>query len=73
MNTNDETEMKTADNAEAKEAVTTSSESKENDSSLQALVDEEQFLVRGRLRQELGREPTQEEVDKWLSEQTEGY
>ncbi len=45
----------------------------ENDSSLEALVREEQSLARERLREELGREPSQEEADKWLSEQTEGY
>jgi hypothetical protein len=45
----------------------------ENDSSLEALVREEQSLVRERLREELGREPSQKEADEWLSEQTEGY
>ncbi len=45
----------------------------ENDSSLEALVREEQSLVRERLREKLGREPTQEEADEWLNEQTEGY
>lgn len=44
-----------------------------NDSSLEALVREEQSIARERLREELGREPTQEEADDWLSEQTEGY
>ena len=45
----------------------------ENDSSLEALVCEEQTLARERLREDLEREPTQEEVDQWLNEQTEGY
>lgn len=45
----------------------------DNDSSLEALVREEQFIARERLREKLGREPTQEEVDQWLNEQTEGY
>ncbi len=45
----------------------------ENDSSLEALVHQEQAEAHKRLREELGREPTQEEADKWLSEQTEGY
>lgn len=45
----------------------------ENDSSLEALVREEQSIARERLREELGREPTQKEADDWLSEQTEGY
>ncbi len=45
----------------------------ENDSSLEALVRQEQSDAHNRLRKELGREPTQEEADRWLSEQTEGY
>lgn len=45
----------------------------ENDSSLEALVREEQSLARERLREKLGREPSQAEADQWLSEQTEGY
>jgi hypothetical protein len=45
----------------------------ENDSSLEALVRQEQSDAQKRLREELGREPTQEEADRWLSEQTEGY
>jgi hypothetical protein len=45
----------------------------DNDSSLEALVHQEQVEAHKRLREELGREPTQEEADRWLSEQTEGY
>lgn len=33
---------------------------------------EHQYLYQ-RLRDELGREPTEEEVDEWLREHTEGY
>jgi len=73
MNINDETESEQANNSEAKESLSSGVEANENDSSLQALVNEEQSFVRARLRKELGREPTQEEVDRWLSEQTEGY
>ncbi len=47
--------------------------SKENDSSLEALVRQEQSVPRRHLTEELGREPTQEEIDRWISEQTEGY
>ena len=43
------------------------------DSSLEALVSQEQTFVRDRLREELGREPTQEEADKFLSGHTESY
>ena len=45
----------------------------ENDSSLEALVREEQTLARERLREKLHREPTQQETDQWLNEHTEGY
>ena len=34
---------------------------------------DERDYVRGRLREELGREPTEEEIDEWLREHTEGY
>lgn len=37
-----------------------------------AAAEEEQF-VRERLRQELGRDPTEEEVSAWLREHTESY
>lgn len=45
----------------------------ENDSSLKALIKEEQSYVRERLRKELGREPTQKEADEWLDAHTESY
>ena len=34
---------------------------------------DEREYVRGRLREELQREPTEEEMDEWLREHTEGY
>jgi hypothetical protein len=37
-----------------------------------AVQDEEQF-VRDKLKEELGREPSQEEIDEWLREHTESY
>ena|ERR1051326_3334211 len=43
------------------------------DESLEAAARDERELARERLGAELGREPSDEEVDKWLSEQTEGY
>ncbi len=73
MNINDKSESELANNSEAEESIITSDAPEENDSSLQALISEEQSFVRRRLREETGREPTQQEVDKWLSEQTEGY
>ena len=33
----------------------------------------EREYVRGRVREELGREPSEEEVDEWVREHTEGY
>lgn len=44
-----------------------------NDSSIEALVRQEQTIAKQKLSEELGREPTQPEIDRWLSEQTEGY
>jgi hypothetical protein len=37
-----------------------------------AARDEKEY-VRSRLRDELGREPTDEEIDEWLRDHTEGY
>lgn len=34
--------------------------------------DEHEYLLK-RLREELGREPTEEELDEWLRQHTEGY
>ena len=33
----------------------------------------EREYLRGRVREELGREPSEEEMDEWLREHTEGY
>lgn len=44
-----------------------------NDSSLENLVEQEQTVPRQKLIESLGREPTQTEIDRWLSEHTEGY
>ena len=45
----------------------------EADASLEDVARSEREYVRERLRAELGREPTDEEVDEWLSRHTEGY
>lgn len=42
-------------------------------SALEDLGRAEREYVRGRLRDELKREPTDEEIDDWLREHTEGY
>jgi Mlc titration factor MtfA (ptsG expression regulator) len=43
------------------------------DSPLEETVREEREYVRRRLREELQREPTEDEVDDWLRRHTEGY
>ena len=40
---------------------------------LSEAADEEEKFVREKLKEELGREPTQEELDEWLREHTESY
>ena len=41
--------------------------------SLEDAARDERSYARERLRQELGRDPTEEEVSEWLRQQTEGY
>ncbi|HKG13448.1 MAG TPA: hypothetical protein VKB12_08910 [Pyrinomonadaceae bacterium] len=43
------------------------------DDSLQELARDERELARERATRELGREPSEEEIDDWLRRQTEGY
>ena len=67
-----------SNSAEDIESITPSGESggispDESDSSLEALVSDQQSIARDRLREKLGREPTTEEADEWLSEHTESY
>ncbi len=45
----------------------------EGEDSLDELGRDEQEYVRRRLRDELGREPSEEEVKEWLRRHTEGY
>jgi hypothetical protein len=45
----------------------------EGDASLDEAAETERDYVRRRLRDELGREPSEEEVDEWLRRHTEGY
>lgn len=40
---------------------------------LEEIARTEREYVRGRLREELNREPTEEEMDEWLRQQTEGH
>lgn len=43
------------------------------DDSLNNAAEGEREYVRRRLRDDLGREPSEEEVDEWLRRHTEGY
>lgn len=57
-------------------ADTTSGEATEPDDADAPLDDAaqgEREYVRGRLREELKREPTEDELDEWLRQHTEGY
>jgi hypothetical protein len=49
------------------------SDEKEASSELAEAAKEEAEFVRRRLAEELGREPTPEELDEWLREHTESY
>jgi hypothetical protein len=43
------------------------------DTPLDDAAQDEREYVRGRLREELKREPTESELDEWLRQHTEGY
>ncbi|HJR06420.1 MAG TPA: hypothetical protein VJ842_04100 [Pyrinomonadaceae bacterium] len=43
------------------------------DASLEETAEREHEYLRSRLRDELQREPTEEELNEWLREHTEGY
>jgi hypothetical protein len=45
----------------------------EGDAPLDDTARTEREYVRGRLQEELKREPTEQEVDEWLRQHTEGY
>jgi hypothetical protein len=45
----------------------------QDDATLDDAARSEREYVRGRLREELKREPTEPEVDEWLRQHTEGY
>lgn len=46
---------------------------KEQKSELSEAAEQEEEFLRERLSQELGREPTRDELDEWLREHTESY
>jgi hypothetical protein len=45
----------------------------ENGDKLEQVAETEHEYLHQRLREELGREPTEEELDEWLRQHTEGY
>jgi DNA-directed RNA polymerase specialized sigma subunit len=48
-------------------------ESVSGDDSLEGAARDAREIARSRLREELGRDPTDEEIDEWLRRHTEGY
>lgn len=44
-----------------------------DDSELEQVAETEHEYLHERLKQELGREPTEEELNDWLRQHTEGY
>ena len=48
-------------------------EIQENASELSEVAETEHKYLHQRLREELGREPTEQELDEWLRQHTEGY
>lgn len=48
-------------------------EAKDGDAPLEDAGRNEWDYVRRRLREELGREPDEQEIDEWLRQHTEGY
>ncbi len=45
----------------------------EEDAGLKDVAEDEHEYLHDRLRVELGREPTEQELDEWLRQHTEGY
>ncbi len=50
-----------------------SAEDDDKSAELNEVAKNEHEYLHERLRQELGREPTEEELDEWLRQHTEGY
>jgi hypothetical protein len=48
-------------------------EGADGDDKLEDIAQTEHEYLHERLREELGREPTEEELDEWLRQHTEGY
>ena len=50
-----------------------SNQETDGDDSLQDLSREQRDIARERLTRELGRDPSEDEIDDWLRHHTEGY
>ncbi len=68
MNSNDESEQSHDEMASANDAT-----DERAGNSLADAARDEQSYARERLREELKREPTEDEINEWLREHTEGY
>ncbi len=53
--------------------MSTEDEKVADESGLEQVAETEHEYLHERLRQELGREPSEEELDEWLRQHTEGY
>jgi hypothetical protein len=61
------------DHTDASRFAATGDSSEPDDATLEDAARREQDYLRSRLRDELGREPTEEELREWQREHTEGY
>jgi hypothetical protein len=68
-----EVRVMTLENAGANDAKGAVPEGTGADKELEDVAKTEHEYLHQRLREELGREPTEEELDQWLREHTEGY
>ena len=59
--------------AEAEDTSGSAGGGDDGDATLEDAAEREREYLRGRLRDELRREPTEEELNEWLREHTEGY
>ena len=51
----------------------TNNNTDDKETELSEVAEHEHEYLHERLRQELGREPTEKELDEWLRQHTEGY
>jgi hypothetical protein len=65
--------IRTASSGPADDPPDSSGDAGDGEVPLEDAARSEREYVRQRLREELGREPTDEELDEWLRQHTEGY